>query len=137
MKNAEWMVVNGYPFEELQVVNLRNGFYGISLAENSRYFWKINCSSNEWEEVEALRLWLDQEHKDTILTIGEFNYLKALIEPFREDVSYLEKTNHMDYLFIYKRISNGKETVLSLIPLRENFKGMEENKEYTPEELGL
>lgn len=88
--------------------------------------------------------WLEEddgkECKPKILTDEEKAYLSAVIKPFRKDIKYIVK---------FKRYSNKKEYIYMTmkkdddyceLPDFENrtmYKGMEVDKAYTLEELGL
>lgn len=81
----------------------------------------------------------EKEYKPTILTEKETAYLSAIIKPFRKDVECIEKLN--------PSCLNGKQYLrIELIndyftlPVFEKvtmYKGMETDKAYTLEELGL
>lgn len=87
--------------------------------------------------------WLEKddgkECKSTILTDEEKAYLSAVIKPFRKRIEYIEKT---DNYYV-----NGKQFLCieladdyCCLPFFEKetmYKGMEANKRYTLEELGL
>jgi len=81
--------------------------------------------------------WLEQEYDPKILDEKEKEYLSAIIKPFRKKVKYIEKrfwTSDLEYLsiclkkefFAFPNFKKGKM-----------YKGMEHNKHYTLEELGL
>lgn len=82
--------------------------------------------------------WLEEEYVPDILTDKEKAYLSAVIKPFRKKVEYVYKI----CLEIGKRecleisLENG---VVSFPYFEEGtmYKGMEVNREYTLEELGL
>lgn len=93
----------------------------------------------EGESLRAFKQWLDLEHEDykepeDILTGEERGYLKNLIRPFRDDVFSLER---VDAFHRGINIEDKDEMLLCYIPLKGRFNGMEEGKQYTPEELGL
>lgn len=87
---------------------------------------------------------LDQEIEidEPILTDEERRYLSAVIKPFRSRVktitkTYLECFNEFEWL-VLEMIEDGNDT--SNFPFFEKgtmYKGMEANKKYTLEELGL
>lgn len=87
----------------------------------------------------AYNAWLEQEYKPPILDDVEKVYLSAVIKPFRDRVMHIGKMNHpfsndKQYLCIelandFCALPNFKE--------RTMYKGMEVNKKYTLEELGL
>ena len=84
--------------------------------------------------------WLEEEYEPTILTDKEKAYLSAVIKPFREDIEYIEKfkSNYVGKEFIY--IVMKKDDDYCKLPRffkGTMYKGMELNKRYTLEELGL
>ena len=87
----------------------------------------------------AFTKWLEEEYKPQILTEKENAYLSAVIKPFRKDVEYIEKLNPSclkgkQYLRI--ELINDYFT-LPIFAEGTMYKGMEANKRYTLEELGL
>lgn len=83
--------------------------------------------------------WLEEEYKHTILTDEEKAYLSAVIKPFRKDVKYIKKMDYVirakEYLLIKMR--DLSTAALPLFEKETMYKGMEANKAYTLEELGL
>lgn len=81
------------------------------------------------------------EHKEEILDEAEKRYLRGVIRPFRDKVEYICKYHHTsvtneEFICICFLNSNG----LMLLPyFKEHsmYKGMELDKNYTLEELGL
>lgn len=86
----------------------------------------------------AYNAWLEEEYKPNILDDVEKAYLSAVIKPFRKDVAYIEKcifSMETDYVLISMKTS---ETVnLPNFRRKSLYTGMEENRRYTLEELGL
>ena len=82
--------------------------------------------------------WLEEEYVPDILTDKEKAYLSAVIKPFREKVEYVYKIcleiGKREYLEI--SLENG---VISFPYFEKGtmYKGMEVDKAYTVEELGL
>lgn len=77
--------------------------------------------------------------KVEILDETEKRYLKNIIRPFRDKVECITKRNNGIDNFICIHI-NGRENVGIILPHFDKgtmYKGMEDNKEYTLEELGL
>lgn len=88
----------------------------------------------------AYNAWLEQEYKQPILDDVEKAYLSALIKPFRNEVEYVEKIEcyfgEKEYIYITMK----KDSDHCELPAFEKgtmYKGMEVNKRYTLEELGL
>lgn len=77
------------------------------------------------------------ERKEDILDEAEKRYLRSVIKPFRKQVKTISKQKE-DYQIEYIQISL-EDTAGYLPDFRANtmYKNMEENREYTLEELGL
>lgn len=87
----------------------------------------------------AYNAWLEEEYIPNILTEKEKAYLSAVIKPFRKRIKYIEKIDHSNvkndqYLCI--ALANDR-CVLPNFKKGTMYKGMEEGREYTLEELGL
>lgn len=92
------------------------------------------------EAMESMIGWLEEEYDPKILTDKETAYLSAVIKPFREDVECIEKiecySDEKEYIYITMK----KDYDYCELPAFEKgtmYKGMEVNKAYTLEELGL
>ena len=85
----------------------------------------------------AFTKWLEEEYKPQILDDVEKAYLSAFIKPFRKRIEYIKKigfANSDQFLSVtlendYCGLPNFKEGTM--------YRGMELNKHYTLEELGL
>lgn len=91
------------------------------------------------EVMEYMLSWLEEEYVPDILTDKEKDYLSAVIKPFRGDVEYIEKINHSclnDKQYLRIELP-GDYCTLPLFEKGTMYKGMEANKTYTLEELGL
>lgn len=82
--------------------------------------------------------WLEQEYKPPILDDVEKAYLSSVIKPFRNDVEYIEKcifSTGAEYI----RICLTEDETVNFPNFKRGtmYKGMEDNKRYTLEELGL
>lgn len=87
-----------------------------------------------------------EEYKEDILDEKEKEYLSAVIKPFRDRVEYIKKidmysgwTKEVEYIF--GDLGNKDDAVdaflLPYFPKGTMYKGMETDKKYTLEELGL
>lgn len=76
------------------------------------------------------------EYKPEILDEVEKRYLRGVIRPFRDKVTYIEKANAYDCSFI-RIATNEEDIVLPHFKADAMYKGMKTNKAYTLEELGL
>lgn len=132
MNNAEWMVQNGYKFSELRWSITQPGIIHFYL--NDKNVGNVSSLS----VFEAFKTWLDAEHREQILDDAEKSYLSAVIKPFRNEK--LEIVKHST--------CNGSEEWLNFVSEKGSFylpnfktgtmyKGMEPEKHYTLEELGL
>ena len=84
--------------------------------------------------------WLEQEYKPPILDDVEKAYLSAVIKPFRKDVEWIEKIERYDgeNEFIHITVKRNEDCCeLPSFKKGTMYKGMEANKAYTLEELGL
>jgi len=92
------------------------------------------------EAMEGMIGWLEEEYVPDILTDKEKDYLSAVIKPFRKDVESVKKLENYYSAQGYIRIAMKKGTDYCSLPwFRKDtmYKGMEANKVYTLEELGL
>lgn len=85
--------------------------------------------------------WLNQEYKEPILDDVERKYLSAVIKPFRKKVKYIVKTSRIiNPIEKYIEIVLFDSSVMKFPYFNTNtcmYKGMEEDKLYSLEELGL
>ncbi len=91
--------------------------------------------------VDGARNWLNSEYKEQILDDAEKEYLSAVIKPFRKDVEYIMKLPKFEWIQeeIYIHIGRSWRGNIELPTFKKGamYKGMEINKRYTLEELGL
>lgn len=89
--------------------------------------------------------WLEQEHTEPVLDDVEKRYLEAVLMPFQNRVLYVAKVifTNSDKAFLEIRIKsffgeNDREGIfLPYFHPKKMYVGMEENRRYTIEELGL
>ena len=83
--------------------------------------------------------WLNQEYKDPILDDVEREYLSAVIKPFRNKVKYIAKLNCFGEARQFIRIIMCDCDCANLPFFKSGtmYKGMEADKLYSLEELGL
>lgn len=135
MKNKE-----KYDLRDISyALKVNNGEYDFVIYHNSieihrENFFSINSVCNYFTK------WLEEEYKPKILDDVEKSYLSAVIKPFRKNVECIEKI---------KTYSGGKEYIsitmkkyydsceLPVFKKGTMYKGMETDKAYTLEELGL
>nr|DAR79569.1 MAG TPA: hypothetical protein [Caudoviricetes sp.] len=120
-----------------------------SIVSNDKYefvvyynFIEIHRESfcNSDSRCGAFTHWLEEEYVPDILTDKEKAYLSAVIKPFRKDVEWIEKIKHYDggNEFIHITVKRNEDCCeLPTFKKGTMYKGMEANKVYTLEELGL
>lgn len=82
--------------------------------------------------------WLEQEYKPPILNDVEKAYLSAVIKPFRNDVTYIEKCIFsMDTDYVMISTKTNENINFPNFERKSMYTGMKENIRYTLEELGL
>lgn len=133
MKNAEWMIQNGYKFSDIH--------FGFSIDHKTFCFYlngKVVGEVISKSYHEALKKWLDMDH-DPILDEVEKMYLSAIIKPFRNRVDFICKVNFLEDVFqhIVIGITNDEDIALPTFKSGTMYKGMKPGHAYTLEELGL
>lgn len=81
--------------------------------------------------------WMAQEYKEELLDYAEKKYLSEVIRPFRKEVTTIEKLEApagREYIVIILK-DDGKHFLCFKKDTR--YSGLELEKKYTPEELGL
>lgn len=88
--------------------------------------------------------WANEEYQEPILNDAEKKYLSAVIKPFRNDVRIIEKCTvkptsinksyNKSYIFIGLIATN---MVFPVFNTNAMYTGMQHNRQYTLEELGL
>lgn len=88
---------------------------------------------------ERVLKWLLEEAKEPILDDVEKEYLSAVIKPFRKIIAYIVKAQDFDdgKQCIRIILQNGDGMHFPYLNDDAMYKGMEVNKEYSLEELGL
>ena len=83
--------------------------------------------------------WLEEEYVPDILTDKEKTYLSAVIKPWKNKIKFIEKfedTYDKERILIWI-IGDCRNIYLPQFEKGKMYKGMEANREYTLEELGL
>lgn len=141
MKNKE-----KYSLDKL-IVSVTYEIVGIASIKICHGIKRVYYKSYDVEEF-ALRWvtdfikWLEkddgEEYKPQILTDKEKAYLSAAIKPFREKVKYIQKCFDLGseaYIYIY--VKKCGSMIFPTFRKYTMYKGMEEGRKYTLEELGL
>lgn len=149
IRTAENLLKRGFKW-------IARGIYGAIIAykiktDQEKYrYGKVICSDLV-PIFESIRCGDDPVSLETIvhppiLDEAERRYLKGVIRPFRDNVKYIEKCEYHfssgDFEQIFIRIENnlngGHENIFFPTFIKGTmYKGMETNRKYTLEELGL
>ena len=132
---------------------LKNGkvvFYGSSSKYKSTYCFENLTDDFKFEpndEVSIVKVERPTkyetvfERKEEILDNTEKNYLRGVIRPFRDRVKFIKKQQEIgddeDKSFIEISVDDDTPIMLPYFDTDTMYKGMEDNKEYSLEELGL
>ena len=137
MKNKEKYDLNTLKIEWTPQTSERR-FFTIKLKSDERTIFSKEMTPTETGS-NAYNAWLEEEYKPNILDDVEKAYLSAVIKPFREEVESIKKIDiEKDEQQLQLQIPNG--LVIMDFPLFKKgamYRGMEEGREYTLEELGL
>lgn len=98
------------------------------------------CYHQECEECHKKCLdWMYQEYKEHILDDVERKYLSAVIKPFKKKISYIRKRKDLTKgkKYIQIELCDGDTMYFPYLSNDEMYKGMELDRNYTLEELGL
>lgn len=91
----------------------------------------IDCCSEK-----KLFEWANSEYKESVLTDEEREYLSSVIRPFRKEVKSICKLSYVSEQIVIQ-MQSGIEIKLPCFKKGTMYQGMEEDKRYTLEELGL
>ena len=99
----------------------------------------ISCTGNCKECKKNIMNWLLEEYKEPILDDVEKEYLSAVIKPFRKMISCIRKSKDPRKGKNYIKIEFCDGDCMFFPNLSNNamYKGMELDKKYSLEELGL
>ena len=140
----------------VRILETFNNFYYIK-EDNGRWFWNDEMLEPLTEEevkkhfkeyVKGFNdydIKVEVKKKEPILDEEEKKYLSAVIRPFRDRVEYIKKSDCADnasYINIYVayyEINKKCNDIINLPFFKTNtmYKGMEDEKYYTLEELGI
>ena len=139
MKNKEKYNIRYMKFNVSQ--NKNGTIKSIDIYYDLRRIKKIKFlnETSATQAMNAIGGWLEEEYKPAILTDKEEAYLSAVIKPFREEVESIKKIDIEEVeQQLQLQIPNG--LVIMDFPLFKKgamYRGMEEGRDYTLEELGL
>lgn len=110
----------------------------VEIEYDGKFIKEYVCTDKDISE--KFFAWLEEEYKPQILTDKEKAYLSAVIKPFRKEVKCISKiyydiVSHITYIRI--DMLNRDFISFPLFEREKMYTGMECDKEYTLEELGL
>lgn len=104
----------------------------------------VCCPHTNCDECKKrFREWLLEEDKEPILNGTEKEYLSAVIKPFRNKIATISKLHTYDNInyenneYIYFGMKDRRGYSLPLFKQGTMYKGMQQGKHYTLQELGL
>ena len=144
--NAEMLIANKIDFFRLSCKKKTDETGVFDILLDDREFARI-YASDDTSEMDALLAWLDIKAKDKevkmpILTEAERRYLSAAVVRPGNDVYAIckRRSAYSDGLEYIDMLGSLERSNCAFIPdfvAGTMFKGMEEDKFYKPEELGL
>ena len=139
MKNKEkYNLAHLHIVEHTGTTRLDSYITYVEIEYNGKIVKEYACTNEAG--IKKFLEWLEEEYVPDILTDEEKACLSAIIKPFRKDIEYIEK---------FKSIYVGKEYIYIVMKKDDDYcklprffkgtmyRGMELNKRYTLEELGL
>lgn len=81
--------------------------------------------------------WLYEEYKETILDDVEKDYLSAVIKPFRKKIKYIVIWRDGSEQFLHIELYDDEYVNFPNFKANTMYKGMEPNRWYSLDELGL
>ena len=110
-------------------------YYDIKRIEKIKFL----CETSATQAMNAIGEWLEEEYKPATLTDKEEVYLSAVIKPWKNKIKFIEKfedTYDKERILIWI-IGDCRNIYLPQFEKGKMYKGMEVDKKYTLEELGL
>ena len=81
--------------------------------------------------------WLCEEYKETILDDVEKDYLSAVIKPFRKKIKYIVIRRNGSENFLHIKLYDDEYMNFPNFKANTMYKGMEPNRWYSLDDLGL
>jgi len=137
MKNKDKYDLNTLKIEWTPQTSERR-YFSVKIKHNKKSIFSKEMTPTE-TGTSAYNAWLEEEYDPKILIDKEKAYLSAVIKPFRERIKYFRKINHSSVnndQFLCIVLENDR-CGLPNFKKGTMYKGMEEDRDYTLEELGL
>lgn len=132
MKNKEKYNLNKL---EIKLICAFSGYKIKVFYKDKIIYERTYLTDNDNRKLADFFNWLEQEYKPPILDDVEKAYLSAVIKPFRERIECVKKIVHKrEFLKIFLE---DESIAFPYFEKGTMYKGMEEGREYTLEELGL
>ncbi len=110
----------------------------ILIFNSIQHYMDQEIEHNHKDYTSDILDWMAQEYKGDILDYAEKKYLSEVIRPFRKEVNGITKLTDSLRYRDFIRIQVGDEYMfLPRFGRDTMYKGMEYDKTYKPEELGL
>ncbi len=110
----------------------------ILIFNSIQHYMDQEIEHNHKDYTSDILDWMAQEYKAEILDYAEKKYLSEVIRPFRKEVTDIVKLKDSAYCQDFIQILVGVDYVsLPHFDKGKMYKGMEYNRAYKPEELGL
>lgn len=139
-KYINFMLQNGFKKEEFEFTKIPNPNPYVLKVRVRDFSKNFNIENGVLEGMALGKTYTWEElglyaSKD-ILSDKEKEYLSAVIKPFRNEILIIEKAYFKEDEWLYFTMNRGNFT-LPYFKMGTMYKGMEEGREYTLEELGL
>lgn len=139
-KYINFMLQNGFKKEEFEFTKMPNPNPYVLKVRVRDFSKNFNIENGVLEGMALGKTYTLEElglyaSKD-ILSDKEKEYLSAVIKPFRNEILIIEKAYFKEDEWLYFTMNRGNFT-LPYFKMGTMYKGMEEGREYTLEELGL
>ena len=141
-KYINFMLQNGFKKEEFEFTKMPNTNPCILKVRVRDFSKNFNIENGVLEGMVLGKTYtlkdLGLDVNEDILSDKEKEYLSAVIKPFRDKVKYIKKyADESDYEYIVIAFVNYERLMFPSFKKRTMYVGMEKNKKYTLEELGL
>ena len=135
MKNKDKYDLNTLKIEWTPQTSERR-YFSVKIKHNKKSIFSKEMTPTE-TGTNAYNAWLEEEYDPKILTDKEKAYLSAVVKPFKGKVKTVEKVSFGGEEEYLKILFEMDLMSLPFFAKGTMYKGMEANKRYTLEDLGL
>ena len=142
-KYINFMLQNGFKKEEFEFTKIPNPNPYVLRVKAESFIKNMNVENCALEGMALGKTYTLEELglydvNKSILSDKEKEYLSAVIKPFRDKVKYIKKhTDESSYEYIVIAFVNYERLLFPSFKKSTMYAGMEKDKNYTLEELGL